>query len=113
MRLRPAGTHGGDATTVIVAITLDGLRTDLAAAGLLGGGLVPGDDNIGDTLSAAQARRLACSAKIIPAVLGGKVRGPRPRQGQASPGPSEVTPTSSTPCCSAATITIAPTTPHT
>ena len=64
--------HGGDATTVIVTMPLDALRNELAAAGLLGGGLVPGDDLTGDTISAAQARRLACNAKIIPAVLGGK-----------------------------------------
>jgi len=54
--------HGGDATTVVVTVTLDALRADLASAGLLGA-----DDKI----TAAQARRLACTAKVIPAVLGG------------------------------------------
>ncbi len=52
--------HGGDATTVIITMGLDELRTDLAAAGILGNG----------PISAAEARRLACNAKLVPAVLG-------------------------------------------
>lgn len=64
--------HGGDATTVIVTIPIDGLRAELASADLIGGGLVPGDDLAGDRLTADQARRLACTAKILPAVLGGE-----------------------------------------
>ena len=63
--------HGGNATTVVVTIPFDALRTELASAGLLGAGLVPGDDLTGDRITAAQARRLACTAQIIPAVLGG------------------------------------------
>jgi hypothetical protein len=63
--------HGGDATTVIVTIDFEALKTDLATADLIGGGLVPGDDLTGDRLSAAQARRLACTARILPVVLGG------------------------------------------
>lgn len=63
--------HGGDATTVIVTIPLAALLADLAAADLIGAGLVPGDDLTGDRITAAQARRLACTAKILPAVLGG------------------------------------------
>ncbi len=63
--------HGGDATTVIVTIPLASLRADLAAADLLGAGLVPGDDLTGDRITAAEARRLACTAKILPAVLDG------------------------------------------
>lgn len=63
--------HGGDATTVVVTISLDALLGELGTAELLGAGLVPGDDASGDRLTAAQARRLACTAKIIPAVLGG------------------------------------------
>lgn len=55
--------HGGDATTVIVAMTLEQLRAKLAAAGVL-----TSDEQI----SASEARRLACQATIIPAVLGGK-----------------------------------------
>ncbi|WP_169799248.1 HNH endonuclease signature motif containing protein [Nocardioides jensenii] len=54
--------HGGDATTVVVTITLDQLRTELASGGL-------GYD--ADTpITAATARRLACNATIIPMVLG-------------------------------------------
>jgi hypothetical protein len=63
--------HGGDATTVVVTVELASLQAELAAADLIGGGLVPGDDLTGDRLSAAQARRLACTAKILPVVLGG------------------------------------------
>ncbi|CAB4957308.1 unannotated protein [freshwater metagenome] len=63
--------HGGDATTVIVTIPLDSLRTELATADLIGAGLVPGDDLTGDRITASDARRLACTAKILPAVLDG------------------------------------------
>ena len=63
--------HGGDATTVVVTIPLASLKAELGVADLLGGGLVPGDDLTGDRITAAQARRLACTAKILPAVLGG------------------------------------------
>jgi hypothetical protein len=63
--------HGGDATTLVVTIDLDALKADLATADLLGAGLVPGDDPTGDRITAAQARRLACTAKILPIVLGG------------------------------------------
>ena len=64
--------HGGNATTVVVTIPLEALQTELSSAGLIGAGLVAGDDLTGDRLSAAEARRLACTAKIIPAVLGGE-----------------------------------------
>ncbi len=63
--------HGGDATTVIITIPLASLQADLAAADIIGAGLVPGDDLTGDRLTASQVRRLACTANIIPAVLGG------------------------------------------
>ena len=65
--------HGGDATTLVVTVSLDALRADLATADLIGAGLVPGDpgDLAGDRITAAQARRLACTAKILPVVLGG------------------------------------------
>ncbi len=63
--------HGGDATTLVVTLSLDALRAELATANLIGAGLVPGDDLTGDAITAAHARRLACTAKIIPAVLGG------------------------------------------
>lgn len=57
--------HGGDATSMFVTIGLEDLRKDLAAADL---GL--GDD--ASRITAAQARRLACTANLIPVVLGGK-----------------------------------------
>ena len=63
--------HGGDATTVVVTIPLASLKADLATADLIGAGLVPGDDLTGDRLTTGQARRLACTAKILPVVLGG------------------------------------------
>jgi hypothetical protein len=59
--------HGGDATTVLVTIGLDQLRQELATAGLL-----DADLEHGPNLSAEAARRLACTANIIPVVLGGQ-----------------------------------------
>ncbi len=59
--------HGGDATTLMVTIDLDSLRTNLATGGLIDGHLTAGDN-----MSATAIRRLACTAKIIPVVLGGK-----------------------------------------
>lgn len=66
-RLDPAKLpqHGGDATTVFVSMTLDQLRAELATAGIL-------DGADGTTISASEARRLACAAGIIPVVLGGR-----------------------------------------
>ncbi len=61
--------HGGDATTVVVTVPLAALRRELGVADLLGGS-VPGEEGFGETITAAEARRLACTAKIIPAVLG-------------------------------------------
>ena len=58
--------HGGDATTVIVTMTLEGLRSDLGTASILDGT----DPALGPNLSASEARRLACTAQIVPAVLG-------------------------------------------
>lgn len=63
--------HGGDATTVIVTISIDDLRAELSTADLLGVGHVPGDDDPAQ-LTASEARRLACTARILPAVLGGR-----------------------------------------
>lgn len=54
--------HGGDATTVIVTIDLEQLRQQLGVGRLVNG----------DSLSAGAIRRLACKAKILPAVLGGR-----------------------------------------
>jgi hypothetical protein len=52
--------HGGDATTVLVTIDLDALKSQLSGVGMVGG----------EPISAAQARRLACTAQIVPVVLG-------------------------------------------
>lgn len=54
--------HGGDATTVIVTTSLEDLRKDLGS----------GELGPSDKLTAGEVRRLACTASIIPAVLGGK-----------------------------------------
>lgn len=54
--------HGGGATTLIVTVTLDAMRQDLGT-----GQLGPSDK-----LTAAEIRRLACTARVLPAVLGGK-----------------------------------------
>ncbi len=53
---------GGMAATVVVTMTLDQLENRLGAATL----------DTGTTISAAQARRLACQAGVIPMVLGGE-----------------------------------------
>ena len=54
--------QGGDATRVIVTIAWEDLKSGLGV-GMLGDGT---------RITAAEARRLACNAGIIPAVLGGK-----------------------------------------
>lgn len=54
--------HGGTATTVMVTISLTDLRSSLGVGQLATGG----------TVSAGEARRLACSGGIIPVVLGGR-----------------------------------------
>ncbi|SFB93052.1 protein of unknown function [Nocardioides terrae] len=68
-RLDPATLpqHGGRATTVLVTIPLASLREQLAT-----GELIAGDTLYGGSLSATQIRRLACTAGIVPAVLGGR-----------------------------------------
>ena len=53
---------GGAKATVVVTMTLEQLRTGLGAAGI----------TTGETISAGEARRLACAADVIPAVLGGR-----------------------------------------
>lgn len=52
--------HGGDATRVVVTIDLDTLLTGLGVA----------TTDSGHRITAGEARRLACTAGIIPAVLG-------------------------------------------
>jgi hypothetical protein len=62
-RLDPTAlpVHGGTTTTVTVTIDISALRTGLGVGTL--------ED--GTAITAGQARRLACTAAIIPAVLGG------------------------------------------
>ncbi|QIK74182.1 HNH endonuclease signature motif containing protein [Nocardioides piscis] len=57
--------HGGTATTVTVHLDHDQLTAALERAGVA-------TLETGDTITASQARRLACQAKILPAVLGGR-----------------------------------------
>jgi len=52
--------HGGDATTVIVTVELATLRHGLGTATL----------GVDTTITAGEARRLACTASLVPAVLG-------------------------------------------
>lgn len=54
--------HGGTATSVVVTVDYDALLTGVGTA----------TTSTGQTLTAEQARRLACQARILPAVLGGK-----------------------------------------
>lgn len=54
--------HGGLATTVMVTIRLEDLQAEFGKVGLAAGG----------SISAGEARRLACDAGIIPVVLGAR-----------------------------------------
>ena len=60
-RLPTDHLHGKVAASIIVTTDLDTLREGVRAAGL----------DTGEVISAAEARRLACTAGIVPAVLGG------------------------------------------
>lgn len=60
---RPIPLHGGDATTVMVTVDHATLAEQLGSSGV-----ATIDDQ---QLSAAAVRRLACTANIIPVVLGG------------------------------------------
>ncbi|WP_406028054.1 HNH endonuclease [Nocardioides sp. NBC_00850] len=53
--------HGGHGTTVFVTMSVDDLRKDLGTAAL-------GFD--GEQITAAEARRMACNADLVPVVLG-------------------------------------------
>ena len=55
-------SHGGTATSVVVTIDYDALVTGVGMA----------TTSTGETITAEQARRLACQARILPAVLDGK-----------------------------------------
>lgn len=52
--------HGGTATAIVINLDYDQLRSGAGAAEL----------STGDVISAGEARRLACNAGLIPAVLG-------------------------------------------
>ena len=54
-------THGSTATSVVVTVAYDALVSGVGTA----------TTSTGETLTAEQARRLACHAQILPAVLGG------------------------------------------
>ena len=54
--------HGGTTTSVMVTLDLDTLLTGIGVA----------TTSTGDRITAEQARRLACQARIIPVVLGRK-----------------------------------------
>jgi hypothetical protein len=54
--------HGGTPTQVLVTIDLETLTTGLGLA----------ETSTGHTITATQARRMACTAGLLPAVLGGK-----------------------------------------
>ena len=56
--------HGGAATTLVVTIDRSELVSELGVAGIV--------DPDGTALSASEARRLACGAAIVPAVLGSR-----------------------------------------
>jgi hypothetical protein len=56
---------GGCGATIVVSMTLDQLMANLVAAGVC-------TLDTGGRISATEARRLACSAGIIPMVLGGR-----------------------------------------
>ncbi|MFJ2759706.1 DUF222 domain-containing protein [Nocardioides sp. NPDC087217] len=53
--------HGGHGTTVFITMSLEDLRKDLGTAAL-------GFD--GEQITAAEARRMACNADLVPVVLG-------------------------------------------
>ena len=55
-------THGSTATSVVVTVAYDAMVTGVGTA----------TTSTGEILTAEQARRLACNAQILPAVLGGK-----------------------------------------
>ena len=54
--------HGGDATTLIVTVSIEDLRRELGTAEM----------GSSEKLTAGEVRRLGCTAQIIPAVLGGR-----------------------------------------
>ncbi len=64
--------HGGDNTLLQITTDLDALANELGTGTILTTSAIPGDSPTGDRVSAAEIRRLACNARLLPAVLGGK-----------------------------------------
>ena len=60
--------HGGTATTMVVTIDFEALKSGVGRADFHNG--LAGDGQ--SSLTAGEARRLACNARLLPAVLGGK-----------------------------------------
>lgn len=63
--------HSKVAATVVVTMDAEQLRAEVADAGMTVPGLRVAGTDVGLDISAGRARQLACSAQIIPAVLGG------------------------------------------
>jgi len=59
--------HGGDATTMVVTLDFETLAKGVGEATVVGD--LPGEPT--QVITAEQARRLACKANLVPAVLGG------------------------------------------
>jgi hypothetical protein len=67
--------HGGDQTLLQITIGFEEICTRLAAGTILTTSLIPGTpstESAIDRISASEARRLACNARILPVVLGGR-----------------------------------------
>ncbi|GAA1915829.1 HNH endonuclease signature motif containing protein [Nocardioides marmoribigeumensis] len=67
--------HGGDQTLLQITIGLEDICKKLAAGTILTTAAIPGTpsaETAVDRISASEVRRLACNARILPVVLGGK-----------------------------------------
>ena len=71
----PTTGHAANGTELLVTVELDALMSGLGTAGL----------DTGVRITAGDARRLACEAGLVPAVLGGPVGAARPRTQAAAP----------------------------
>ena len=92
--------HGGLATTMIVTIPLETLQTGLGTAQL----------GTGEPITAGEARRLACTAGLVPAVLG--TTSPRSSTSAAPPGCSPPPNARPSPCATPAAGPRTVTSPH-
>ncbi len=64
--------HGGDNTLLQITTDLDALANELGTGTILTTGAIGGESPTGGRVSAAEIRRLACNARILPVVLGGR-----------------------------------------